>query len=279
MDSFDGFPPEKKAKYILEIAKPIINKDPGYEQTSKAFSDYAEEALRETFAFYAQLFPKLEADILLVINPFFMNGGMGDVQTLPEGQRAGRLEIGTSVISNNPVTGRHGVQVWIAHEMTHVVHLLLGAKDALDDLDSPEAMKGLSKYYFGLYTEGLATYTSSLIAKLNHDENLELLYFSDAYSSGPIYEKGFVPSLAKKFLDTVEDKDPVDKEFHGQWFGSKTPPEERPVPQYPFLGYFLGAHGIKTLIDEGTPLEDLFKQSLYDMLKDMKRAVNILAKV
>ena len=285
VDNFDKLPPEKKSEYILEISKKIITEDPGYLKTWASFSKYSEGALKEVFAYYAPMFPETKLEIILVLNPFFRNGGMGVRQILADGQALGRLEIGAAMLAENPVTDENGVRAWIAHEMTHVIHQYFGAKGIDNEMDLTEIEDKLAGsggvYMLGLFIEGLAVYASSLITGLDwaNTDNYSTLMFYDSYSSGPVLEQGFVKTLAKLFLESTEEKGPADWELYSRWFSSKTAQELRPVPPYPAPGYFLGSFIIKTLIDEGWyTLEEIYTRPILDMMPDAYRTIQVLAK-
>ena len=72
-------------------------------------------------------------DIILVINPFFKNGGMGAVNTLADGSKQGRLEVGVAIMADL-LNDEQRTLVFLAHELTHIVHQYFGAGD-MGDLD------------------------------------------------------------------------------------------------------------------------------------------------
>ena len=293
IDNFDHMTPEKKQEYILKLARPIIAEDSGYKQVYTAFLQYSEKALQKTMEFFGDKFPELEADITLVINPFFPNGGMGIAKFLPNGKAEGRLEIGPGRLADSKLN-KQGIEIWIAHEMTHIIHQLLGAK-IIAALKDPEDLKKISPVYLqkmedagglasfeniNLLSEGLAVYTSALINNLNHDDHISDLYFSEEYAQGPIYEQGFERDLASNWRDSYSklDSEFFPFEFHSSWFSSHASPEERPVPEYTSLGYFLGYHVVNTLVNEGDSWEAIINSNCFDMIVKISNALEILSK-
>ncbi len=264
LDNFDKSPLEKRKEYILQISETILENNKAYKEINSISHETAVDAMNKTFQFYNDLFPEQEMDIMLILNPFFPNGGMGAFTNKEDGTKQGRLEIGIAILSH---LENVDFEVFIAHEFTHIVHQYLGAKDLMAIEDRWEDDPSLTEE-IPLFTEGIASYYSAVI--MNKTENLVDTFFYSSYASGPIRNPHFIQTVAQKYLEDVAGR-PVNLELHRAWFGSKSDPKIRPFEQYQAIGYFLGYHIVKNLIDSGKyTMKTLLEQPVLTMQKEMK---------
>lgn len=264
LDNFDELPLEKRKEYILQISETILENNKAYKEITSTSHETAVDAMNKTFQFYNDLFPEQEMDIMLILNPFFPNGGMGAFTNKGDGTKQGRLEMGIARLSH---LENVNFEVFIAHEFTHIVHQYLGGKDLMDIedrwRDDPSITEDIP-----LFTEGVASYYSAVI--MNKTGNLVDTFFYSSYASGPIGSPDFVQTVAQKYLEDVAGK-PINSELHRAWFGSQSDPKIRPFEQYQAIGYFLGYHIVKNLIDSGKyTMKTLLEQPILSMQKEMK---------
>lgn len=263
LDSYDRYPSEERKKYILEISQIIIENGEKYKKMNSDFHDTAVPAMIETFQFFSQLLPEKEMNIVLILNPFFSNGGMGQLIPKTNETDLGRLEIGIARLSG---TGGLNLEVFVAHEFVHIVHQYLGAADIVEVADHSLLTENLP-----LFTEGMATYYSAVI--MDKEGDYPSVFFYDSYRSGPIRNPDFVQKVAQKYLDNAAGK-PISNELHLAWFGSRSKPENRPFEQYQAIGYFLGYHTVKSLLDSGQyTMKTLLEQPSMTMQEEMSTAV------
>lgn len=261
LDNFDRLPSEERKKNILEISEIILENNKAYKKLNSTSHETVIDAMNKTFQFYSDLFPEQKMNVMLVLNPFFCNGGMGAFTNKTDGTEQGRLEVGIAILSSLEYID---FEVFIAHEFTHIVHQYLGGRDLVDiSEDDPSLTDDLP-----LFTEGVASYYSAVI--MNKVGNLVRTFFYSSYDSGPIGDPNFIQIVAQKYLEDVAGK-PLSYELHKAWFSGESDSQIRPFEPYQAIGYFLGYHVIKNLIDSGKyTMRTLLEQPALTMQKEMK---------
>lgn len=265
-DSYDHDSPEKN-KRIMAITEAILENE-NYAFTKQLILDSTAPALEKSSQFFSHLYPEQEMNIILVLNPFFVNGGMGIMKTLPDGRKQGRLEVGTAVMSD-AFNDELDAVTFLAHELTHIVHQYFGgASEEIVDFTSPDITMDLS-----LFMEGAASYYSGLIAET--DDYGHIFLQKEYDEPGPIYDEGFVKTVAAKYYEEMAGQ-PY-SEVHRLWYSGFTAPEERPFAQYPAIAYFLGYHAVKNLIEtEAFTLKSLLERPAMELQEPIRRAVRNL---
>ncbi len=266
-DNYDNAPLSIKNKGVKAITGVILENE-DYAFVKQLVLDSATPALAKCSQFFSQLYPEQEIDIILVLNPFFVNGGMGAMNTLPDGRKRGRLEVGTAIMSDG-FSNELEVVTFLAHELTHIFHQYLGASGMMEfDVTSPVLTED-----FALFTEGVASYYSGLIAETDAYGHI---FLQNEYDEpGPIYEEGFVKTVATKYYAEMAGQPFGEK--HRLWFGAFTTPEERPFAQYPAIAYFLGYHAVKHLIETNAfTLKTLLEKPVMEMQEPLRIAVKNL---
>ena len=265
----EDIPPDQKKMRLEHITAPIINNHDDYVRAKKILQKVAVSSMEKTSEFFKNSDLGKKMDIILVINPFFKNGGMGIVNTLADGSKQGRLEVGVAIMADQ-LNDEQRTLVFLAHELTHIVHQYFGAGD-MEDLDY--TAPGIT-VDIGLFSEGLASYLSGLIGET--EENGKIFLQQEYRQPGPIDGEDFVQTVAAKYAEDMAGQ-PFGEEYR-LWASGFTNPEERPFPEYPAIMYYLGYHAVKYLHEvENFTITSLLETPLTRMQEPVRRAVRELA--
>ncbi len=181
-----------------------------------------------------------DRNIKLIVTPIFTSGGTVRVR-----EKEILAGVGSNIISKFSSSNlMNGI---ISHELTHASHIIHSDFPGADELDE---WKTTGKLYWGLWSEGLASYGVFSILKV---KTLDHVFGYDEYST---INTSFVSEtdkkLAKKFLKIMDEKY-IDFSNKGtmirlkNWFGVESDVLGRNTPRSP--GYYLGFRIVKLIID------------------------------
>ncbi|HYX35799.1 MAG TPA: hypothetical protein VE954_22095 [Oligoflexus sp.] len=211
---------------------------------------------------------KFDRPIEIVITPVLTSGGTLRVRDKVI------LAIGSNVLADFK-----DADFIIPHELTHAYHNSVSNFPGGDDLallNSDEA-----KLYWGLWTEGMATYGVYEVTKI---ENMKFIMGHKEYSSINFHKEPRIDAkLADLFLKVMDDRyinldDSNVRRQTKNWFGVKSNVMGNETPSAP--GYYLGFRVIQTLITSGKfTFDDLLRLNrqevrphIIDALKTFKAA-------
>lgn len=273
-----------KVEYIIPLTKPILEQRQEYNNLYMALEnkENVKTYMENITSYYDDLFPDLQIELELVINPFFTNGGMGVLHKKTQNKKMiGRLEIGPASLANGKIDPNI-MGIFLAHEFTHVVHQIYVNSD--EYLDETNYISNLP-----LFTEGVATYISSRITN-NSIKHSTAIMLNVEYNNSNINDPLVWIPIAQQCLDTFIDKRAFIKDASGEltlqndvftmhkiWFSSKSTIESRNGLPLPVLGYFIGFKIIEYLINSGKYTEKtILNTPLDDVLPHMKEYLNAL---